>query len=98
MRFYYINRIFKIDSKIKTVQNRKQKRKNEHLSKSEPPRFGQRQVFCYKYFYNEVLQLLYFDFKMDTKSKTAQNRILNMKKGGIWTPSVRFEMWKIRIV
>ena len=69
-----------------------------HLSKSEPPRFGQRQVFCYNYFYNAVLRLLNPDFKIDTKFKTAQNRILNMKKGGIRTPSVRFELWKLCIL
>ena len=69
-----------------------------HLSKSEPPRFGQRQVFCYNSFYNAVLRLLNPDFKIDTKSKTAQNWILNMKKGGIRTPSVRFELWKLCIL
>jgi len=68
------------------------------LSESEPPRFGQRQVFSYKFVYNAVLRLLNPDFKIDTKSKTAQNWILNMKKGGIRTTKVRFEMRKIRII
>ena len=68
------------------------------LSESEHPRFGQWQVFSYKFVYNAVLRLLNPDFKIDTKSKTAKNRILNMKKGGIRTPSVRFKMWKLRIL
>lgn len=63
-----------------------------HILESEPPRFGRQQVLYYNPFYNAILWQLYFDFKMDTKSKTAQNRILNMKIGGIRTPSARFEM------
>ena len=72
--------------------------KSGHLSKSEPTRFGQRQVFCYNSFYNAVLRLINPDFKIDTKSKTAQNWILNMKKGGIRTTKVRFKTRKIRII
>lgn len=42
-----------------------------HLSKSEPPRFGQRQAFCYNPLSDAVLRSLNLDFKMDTKFKTA---------------------------
>ena len=51
-----------------------------------PPRFGQRQVFCYIHISNAVLRLLNLIFKMNSKFKTAQNRISNMKKGRIRTP------------
>lgn len=39
-----------------------------------------------------TMRFLNLNFKIETKPKTAQNRILNMKKGGFRTPSVRFEM------
>lgn len=55
----------------------------EYLSESTPPRFVQRQVFCYNPFYNAILQLLNLNFKMNTKFKAAQNRILNVKKDEI---------------
>lgn len=67
-------------------------RQLNHLSKSEPLLFGQRQGGCYNSFYNAVLWLFDPNFKMDAIIKTAQNWILNMKKDGIRTPSVRFEM------
>lgn len=46
----------------------------ENLSKSEPPRFGQRRALCYNPFCNAVLRLFNPNFKMDFKNKTAQNR------------------------
>ncbi len=54
-----------------------------HPSESEPTRFGQRQMFCYNPISNAILRLLNLNFKMDTKFKTAQNQIPNMKMGGI---------------
>ncbi len=45
-----------------------------------------------------LIMRLRLDFKTDTKIKTSQNRILNMKKDGIRTPRVQFEMRKIRII
>lgn len=56
-----------------------------HLSKSEPPKFRQWQVFCYNPFYNAILWLFNLDFKMDTKIKTSQNRMQTMKKDGVRT-------------
>ncbi len=71
----------------------------KHLLESPPHlRFGQRRVFCNNPFYNASLWLLNLNFKMDTKIKTVQNWMLNMKKDGIRTPRVRFEMRKIRII
>lgn len=64
----------------------------EHLSESDPPQFGQRQVFCYNFFSDAALRLFNLNFKMNIKIKTAQNRIPNMKKGGIRTSRVRFEI------
>ena len=80
--FNAVLRMFSLCTDIKMTQNRTPRVRFENLSKSELPRFGQRQVFCYNSFPDTVLQLINYDFKKHP-IKTAQNRILNMKKGGI---------------
>lgn len=56
---------------------------NGHLSKPEPPTFGQRQVFCFNPFYGAVSQRPDLNFKIDTKIKTGQNRKQKVKKDRI---------------
>lgn len=57
------------------------KQQSGHLSKSEPPQFGQRQVLYYNPLSNAALRFINLNFKIDTKIKTIHNRILNMEKG-----------------
>lgn len=60
---------------------------NGHLSKSEPPRLGQRQVFCYKYFYK---QFAVVNGKRITKKARIEATVLNSL-----TPLSKAEICKI---
>lgn len=53
--------------------------------------------FCYSSFFNEVLQWVSSDFKMDTKIKISQNQ-KHKRKMVESAPRVRFELNEIRIL